>query len=285
MRAKILSIALAAALVLVPSPAAPTSLWAIPIGGGVQATQMYLALGDSIAAGVGADDPRRTGYVPLLHERLRDDLACPPTAAPGCRPLHRLNLAQGGATTNDLVDGQLATALALLRDGDSHGHRTDIRVITVTIGGNDVFRPVVRACVEATVSSGCAAVVADRLEQVAANLNFILESLVTAAGQDAVVAVMTYADPLPACTLARHAALGNVVLEGGSLPGDATLAAGLNDIIRRAAERHGAVVADISGELAVQDFVGGNDCQHPDASGHRVMRDVFAEAVLAAAPD
>ena len=50
---------------------------------------LYLALGDSLAAGVGASDPEVTAYVPQVYQLLRQELACQPpgrsSASIGCR--------------------------------------------------------------------------------------------------------------------------------------------------------------------------------------------------------
>jgi hypothetical protein len=43
---------------------------------------LYLALGNSLAVGVGASVPAVTGYVPQLYELLRQQLACQRRAGP-----------------------------------------------------------------------------------------------------------------------------------------------------------------------------------------------------------
>jgi hypothetical protein len=45
---------------------------------------LYLALGDSVAFGVGASDRGTTAYVPLLYDRLREELPCQGSGQPGC---------------------------------------------------------------------------------------------------------------------------------------------------------------------------------------------------------
>lgn len=83
----------------------------------------------------------------------------------------------------------------------------------------------------------CQATVVAQLQQVAANFPAILQALAAAAGDDTVIAVMTYYNPLAACVLADLSGLATVVLEGGS-PGDGgpTLSFGINDIIRQSAQ-------------------------------------------------
>ena len=91
--------------------------WAQPQGpsGGL----LYVALGDSAAQGVGASRPDR-GYVGLLAERL---------ACTTGRPVQVVNLSRSGATVEDLLREQLPLLQALRPD-----------LVTVAIGGNDMFR-------------------------------------------------------------------------------------------------------------------------------------------------
>ncbi len=117
-----------------------------------------LALGDSVARGWGAGvirgidgtlDPvagqSRRGYV----QRVADDRR--QTVAP--RRLHLVSLANGGATLASLIKGssdlpaQLEPALALIAERRADDRRgNDVRTITLTVGGNDVFRPALDAC-------------------------------------------------------------------------------------------------------------------------------------------
>ena len=107
--------------------------WAQPQGspGGL----LYVALGDSAAQGVGASRPDR-GYVGLLAERL----ACTTR-----QPVQVVNLSRSGATIEDLLREQLPCLQTLQPD-----------LITVAIGGNDMFRadPVAfDACVEQLIAA------------------------------------------------------------------------------------------------------------------------------------
>ncbi len=89
--------------------------WAVPRGeaGGL----LYVALGDSVAQGVGASRPER-GYVGLLAQRMRERTG---------RPVQVVNLSRSGARLADLVRDQLPRLAELSPD-----------VVTVDIGGNDV---------------------------------------------------------------------------------------------------------------------------------------------------
>jgi len=99
------------------SVAARADYWAEPLGG--TGGLLYVALGDSVAQGVGASSPQN-GYVSLLAERLRDDTG---------RPVQVINLSRSGARIRDVLDTQLPALDALGRSPD---------VVTVAIGGNDV---------------------------------------------------------------------------------------------------------------------------------------------------
>lgn len=231
-----------------------------------RALGVHLALGDSVAAGVGA--PPGQGYVPLLSRELRDES--------GLR-LGLVDLSVSGATTTTLIESQLPDAVDLLssRSADRN-ERNDVRVVTITIGGNDVFGPVVAACVP-TPGPACGSTVAERLQLVASNLSTILFQLRAAGGPEVTIVTTAYYNSLPACVLAPFAALGDVVLEGGSLPGLPALPGGLNDVTRSVTGSYGGLVADAYGRVGAADLV--PDCLHPNASGHRIIASIF-EAVL-----
>jgi lysophospholipase L1-like esterase len=84
-------------------------------GGGL----LYVALGDSVAQGIGASSPQK-GYVGLLAQRLQDTTS---------HQVQVVNLSRSGARIRDVLDRQLPALAAL-------GRRPD--VVTVAIGGNDV---------------------------------------------------------------------------------------------------------------------------------------------------
>ncbi len=255
--------------------------FAVPAGAGkgdtVPGLPVYPALGNSVAAGSGASDPSATAYVPLFYDALRDELNCSPAAsdraASGCKNLQLLNIAAGGATSGDLIAFQLPTAVAELsaRNGDGNP-RNDVEVVTIDIGGNDLFQPVIGACAGG-FSPGCGAVVQATFGTFAANFNSILGQLRAAAGPNTPIIVMTYYNSLLTCNLSFLAPLADVVLEGGP-----PLPNGFNDLIRSIAAAHGAEVADTFGDLAASDLVGGTDCLHPNDSGHGIIADEFLAA-------
>jgi lysophospholipase L1-like esterase len=236
---------------------------------------LYLALGDSVAFGVGASDRGTTAYVPLLYDRLREELPCQGSGQPGCRKLALQNLAVGGATTASLITTQLPVAVEELRTrNQDHRPNNDVKVVTIDIGGNDVFS-VVPSCT-AGPTPACLGLVQASLQAFETNFTKILGELRAAGGPDTQIVAMTYYNPLPSCQLAALAGLAEVVLEGG--PG----IEGLNDRIRRISAAYGVEVADAYGKLAAADLVGGTDCLHPNDSGHGIIADLFAAALARA---
>jgi lysophospholipase L1-like esterase len=239
---------------------------------------LYLALGDSLAAGVGASDPAVTGYVPQFYQLLRQQLACQPAGQPSCGSLALRNLGVGGATSTTLLATQLPEAVAELqaRNGDPNPYN-DVRVVTIDIGGNDVFG-VVSSCA-AGPTPECGALIQARLQTFAVNFTQILAQLRAAAGPDTVIVAMTYYNPLPSCRLASLAPLADAVLEGGL-----GVAVGLNDLIRSIAADHGVLVAETYGQLGPGELVGGSDCLHPNDAGYQVITEAFAAALTEAQP-
>lgn len=164
----------------------------------------YVALGDSVAAGVGAPS-KGQGYVRLLAEGLRARLGCPD--GDGC-PLELVDLATSGATTATVLEQQLPRAQEALRAA------ADPRLVTLTVGGNDLFGPVVGACAQDPRAAACGTAVAAGLQALGSGLDRVLDGIAAAVGPRTTVAVMTYADPVPACRLAALSDLSAQVLEG-----------------------------------------------------------------------
>lgn len=241
-----------------PPPAGPTT---------------FLALGDSVAADVGAEPPEGAGYVPRLAGLLAEWLGCADPERPGC-PVQLADLAAAGATTGTVLREQLPQALDVLRTTDGR------RLITLTVGGNDVFVPVLVGCGREPRGSACEQAVTAALERTRADLAVLLPALREAAGPTAVIAVMTYYDPVPSCQLAPLAGLSARVLDGDGDDG------GLNGVLRAAAGAVGATVVETGGGLlGPDDLIGGQDCLHPDNSGHGLVAEAFLDAVAGPVTD
>src|SRR3954451_4400828 len=113
-----------------------------PAWAGPPQPALYLALGDSVAAGVGAQPPSQ-GYVSVLYDKLTAARSCGQGQAIGCR-IDLTNLAIPGATTTSLIGDQLPAAERILQERN-HNHLPldDVKLITLDIGGNDIFQPII----------------------------------------------------------------------------------------------------------------------------------------------
>ena len=235
---------------------------------------VLLALGDSWAGGM--LDHEWSGYVNRLQDDLRLQAKCPGSDGAPCRDLEVRNIAQGNATTASVLGGQLQAAVGLLRD--RNGDRdpaNDVVVTTVTVGGLDVFQPVLTAC-SGAVTDACRSTIARVFAEYEANMTQILSALRSAAGADAEIVVTAYDNPIPYCYLSGLGGRAAAVLEGGVA---LDTLEGLNDITRRVAADYRAKVAETFGKLGAADWEGGTDCLHPDASGHEKIASAFAKAL------
>ena len=269
-RSLLISSALLGVFAASPAAAAPPS--EVPVA------PVQLALGDSWAAGAGASAPSE-GYVPQLHEALKEDFNCsgraPEDAEAGCEQLRLVSVAEGGATTPSMVASQFPQAIPLLEERNgSPNPRDDVELTTLHIGGNDVTNPIIAACVFG--QAPCQETIDTELAAYRSDLDGALATLRAAAGDDRIV-IGTYDNPIGSCFLAAFPGavqLGDRVLEGG--PG---VPQGLHDIMRELAATHGVEVAEIYGDMVPSDWLGGNDCLHPRDSGYDKVTTAFLEAL------
>jgi lysophospholipase L1-like esterase len=234
---------------------------------------VYLALGDSYAFGFGTPREDKLGYVPVL-SRWAHAIDCGEASPEACPLLELVNLGVPGATSTTLIASQLPAALELVADRNTDGDsENDVVLITVTIGGNDLFSPVIGNC-SAGATPACVQTIQTLFTTYVANLGVTLGSLRSVAGPDAEIVITTYDNPLGGCHLAALEPLADAVLEGG-----AGVPVGFNDLVRAVAAATNVEVADTFGQLDPDDWVGGTDCTHPDTSGyHRIaaiVRDVI----------
>ena len=230
----------------------------------VRGAPEYLALGDSLTAGQGASDQGATAFVPLLYAHLVQSVDGSFTLA---------NMGHNGDTSATLIShGHLQTAVDELRLRNANATpEDDIRLVTVTIGANDVFA-VAPVCA-AGLTSECFDAVMAAFATVSTNLDFILGDL-RAAAPDTTIVVMSYYNALinPGCSLNALAPLVDVLLEGGG-----PVTTGLNDIIRSAAASHGARVAETVGLLDAADMQ--PDCRHANDAGYQKIGAAFVRAL------
>jgi lysophospholipase L1-like esterase len=266
-------------LVLLGGAAAPAA--AAPEGPDRFGDPVYLALGDSVPAGVGLR-PGEADHTTLLAGLLEQGYnPAADKATPGAAVgFEAVDLSVPGATTATLLRDRLPAALQLIAERDANRDPfDDVEVVTVTIAGNDLFGPAVQACIATSNPAGCQATIEQALAGIEQRLGAILGALTAAAGRDTEVVVTTYYNPIGSCFLdvLNPAAdvIADVALEGGALPGVLVLEAGLDDVIRDVAAGAGAQVAELSGALDASQYVGGSDCLHPNASGQAEIADVL----------
>ena len=229
---------------------------------------MYLALGDSLAVGVGASNWPTGGYVPRLAVLLNEDREASDA-------FELVNIGRSGATTASVIEeGQLAEAVAVIEARRRTESTTDdAATITIGVGGNDAFRLV--AICNGVIDEACLSVARQQIREVRKNLLFILQTLLEAAGPEVSIAVMTYYNPLvhERCPLNEFELIGDVVLEGRAELG---LVDGLNDEIRAAAGAAGIPVAEV-GALVSSELTG--DCLHASDTGHARIAVAFLAAL------
>ncbi len=232
---------------------------------GGQAPPLHVAVGDSLAAGMGADPAGDGGFVSLLTDQN------PTCDASPCSRLELVNLASPGATSDVVVATQLDRAVELI--SAHHREGGEVALLTVTVGGNDLFGSVFASCRRGPTEP-CRQAAAVAFTSYLENLHRILGELRSAAGPETPIVTMTLYTPFRACLLADLAPAADTVLEGGMSP-----VSGFNDLIRIVAGSHGATVVETGRLLDTSDFVGGLDCIHPNAAGHEKLASAFAAAL------
>jgi len=158
---------------------------------------LYLALGDSLAAGVGASEPAQSGYVGLVFDALRTEASSPYREA----DLALLNLGDPGETTTSVLasGGQMEKALAEIDSRKEDGvDGNEVAVITIDIGAND-FIPLVQGespCLPNPLTSACQEAATSALSTFRTNFSDIMRALRAAAGPEAQVVALGLYNPL-----------------------------------------------------------------------------------------
>jgi lysophospholipase L1-like esterase len=267
---------LAAALVLavllaIASPA---------VGAAPKDERVYLALGNSLAAGVGATRADRVGYVPRLAEFFRG------TAHGGATSL--VNLAVPAATSGSFISsGRLAEAVAAIDD------ESDVVVVTLDIGGNDLLGLLGpgQPCAADPTTPACRAAIRAALAGFATHFPIILTQLTEALARDPgeeQLLVATFYNPFSGTggvfdTVVDLVALGSD-LELDTNCSESQEQFGLNDLIACIAGRYsqsGVTVVDVYplfvGKAASLTHVRDNDI-HPTNAGYAAIANAFRRA-------
>ncbi len=205
----------------------------------------YLALGDSVAYGVGASPPEQKGYPAVLyHDYLQRSAD---------RQTGYKNLAIPGETTDSFIKrnggkSQLEQALAEIEAARQSGR--PVSLITLTIGVNDVL------AARSSSEAGKAATLAD----FDANFQKILKELANHSGGQAVIIVTTYYNPFP--------------YQGGNQTSETDWVRRFNDTIRQRATELKLKVADfyepVVGHEADFTWIANGDI-HPNPAGHALL--------------
>ena len=260
------------------------------VGAAAPERTVYLALGDSLAAGVGAVSLKaqgayegRVGYVLRFFHALR--------ASTGGEPQVLTNLAVRGETSESFVDkGQLASAVAAINDPD-----TDVQVVTLDIGGNDLLAVLGGACAN-PANPDCLGAVEEALSRFAEKYSTILGTLRAALADDPgaeTILVMTYYNPFGGTGLAAEALADSALLgTDGAIncaTGGARFSWGLTDLIACLGMGFSVLgvtvqVVDVyplfgDNALALTHIVEGDI--HPNNAGHKLIAEAFAAAYTA----
>ncbi len=231
----------------------------------------YIALGDSLSAGIGASDPEATGFVSLVHQSFAEDVEL-------------LNLGHSGDTSQELLDhGHLDEAIAEIEERNSDEDATnDVELVTLEIGGNDLLRLYFSLVVTGTCpdlesaieKAECVDALASALEEYEPNLVTALDRL-REAEPSLTIALLTLYNPFSG--FGGPGEVGDLGLDG--LP-DTPFPDGLNDIVRRQAQQRELILVDVfplfdgrAGELIAGDLI------HPNDQGHQVMADAVIDAL------
>jgi len=242
---------------------------------------LYLALGDSLAVGIGSTAPLERGYAAQVGRWLQREAVE--------RVDRTMNLAIGGETSETLVSsGQLSAALDTIRSPD-----TDVRVVTLDIGGNDLLGLLFNGpCGEDPTGPGCQAAVQAAQARFADSYRRILAALADALANEhrpGRLVVATYYNPFSG-TGTPYEAPSDVALLGSDGVVDCSANAsdptriGLNDLIACIGIEHGAVVADTYPAFAQRGPELTNIAErdiHANDAGHAVFADVIKEALEA----
>jgi lysophospholipase L1-like esterase len=209
---------------------------------------VYVSIGDSIAAGDGASDPESTSFAALL--AAREEVS-----------LH--NVAASGATTQDVLDDQLARALVAIEAGR-------VAFVTISAGGNDLAALIPNAaCVEDRPPAACP--LDDSLARVEANLEQIVRYIRDADTRVPIV-LLAYPNLFSGTGHTWEAPAGRVLPR-------------LGDVMRAVATRFGGVaVADpapaFEGNGGRLTHVLDDEFDpHPNDEGHAVIAEAFALAL------
>ncbi len=163
----------------------------------------YISLGDSLAVGVGASDPRERGYAPLYRDLLERETG---------REVRLVGLGVSGETTESFINGpnsQLTRAERVLKDNPD-------AVLTLSLGANDLLAE----------AGGTDAGRDEALTQYARNLDYILKTLNNASTPAPKITVLALYNPAPGSFTDEWAGRLNAQIRAVAEKNGASVAAG-----------------------------------------------------------
>jgi lysophospholipase L1-like esterase len=241
--------------------------------GHIGTAPLYLALGDSLSAGVGATGfSDENAFVGLVHDELGPEFAL-------------LNLGIAGHDSHELIEeGPLDRAVAEIeqRNQDDDADN-DVEVVTLEIGGNDLLDLLFDLVLPGrcpNVAEGlqkpeCVEALRETLDAYEPNLNLILGRL-READPELSIFLMTLYNPFSGASPVLDE-LGELTLEGDP---NTPFPEGLHDIIRRQAEENDVQLVEVYPlfEGKAREYIAG-DTIHPNDTGYRVMADAVIEEI------
>ncbi|HEY5625043.1 MAG TPA: GDSL-type esterase/lipase family protein [Dehalococcoidia bacterium] len=238
------------------------------------ARSLYLALGDSLSAGIGASNQVSLGWVGLVNAAL-----------PGW---DLLNLGVAGDDSGELLFGgpldEGLRQIELRTADDEPGN--EVGAITLEIGGNnllDIYFDFVLpgdcpSVVEALQRDFCVNALGSALEAYRTDLAEILSRVVSSA-PDTPIFLMTFYNPFSGGSSSIDE-IGVLALEGNE---GTPFPEGLNDIIREAGAAAGVTVVEwYEPFLGKQSEYIAFDLIHPNDAGHAVLAEAVIESMALA---
>lgn len=166
----------------------------------------YVSMGDSLAVGVGASDPKERGYAPLLKERMAEDTG---------REVRLVQLGVSGETSESFIGSYPDEEGSQLARAERALEANPGATATLSLGGNDLLR----------AAGGDDAAREQAISRYGRNLDYALKTLKNASEPAPEISVLALYNPAP-----------------GSFTDEWT--GRLNAEIRSVAGRNGVAVAD-----------------------------------------
>jgi lysophospholipase L1-like esterase len=236
----------------------PPGVDVVPPGAvaGKDGDELYLALGDSLAANIGVANPRE-GYVSRFHGYLERQTG---------RPLGLLNLGNPGESSISMYRGQLDQALAEIERRDKDGNpATRVSVVTLNLGANDLLGHLTsQDCLDSPDGPACQARVDAGLATFRTNFAEIVSTLLSALDPGTQFYVMTIYNPYDLGTPLSLEAISNEVVDR------------LNSVIKDTALVNGVPVADVRPLMGSN--AGAWTHVHPNARGYQALAFSLAQA-------